>query len=348
MIPVPAGQGQSGIPPLKLGQVSISGLADFYSTLNFDHPVSRVNLLYNFNIRADSAALNMIEMSLDANTNPLGFHVDAGFGDAYKLVTADEPRSLLRNVMQAYVTYRPAGSGSIEFDFGNFGTSAGAESVETLSGWNYSRSLLFTWAQPNYHFGLRTSAPMGKHVRVGLQIVNGWNNFVSHSYAKTIGLTATANWRRLNWYQDYYFGPELPDGTWRHLYDTTLVAILSSRAQASLNFDYAWQRSGHDTRNWAGTALAASFQLKPGIALNPRVEWFNDAEGLRTGVTQQVTEATITADWKVARSVVVRAEYRRDWSGRPFFERATDPDSSKTQSVVLLGMIVYFGSVAQE
>jgi hypothetical protein len=75
---------------------------------------------------------------------------------------------------------------------------------------------------------------------------------------------------------------------------------------------------------------------------------FNDAEGLRTVVTRQIEEATIATGWKVAPPVVGRPEYRRDWSGRPLFERGRDPDSSKTQSVILFGLIAYFGSVAQK
>src|ERR1035438_296348 len=40
-------------------------------------------------------------------------------------------------------------------------TSAGAEVIETNQNWNYSRSLLFAWAIPYYHFGLRASIPIG-------------------------------------------------------------------------------------------------------------------------------------------------------------------------------------------
>ena len=38
-------------------------------------------------------------------------------------------------------------------DFGKFVTSAGAEVIESKDNWNYSRSLLFAYAIPYWHFG---------------------------------------------------------------------------------------------------------------------------------------------------------------------------------------------------
>ncbi len=61
--------------------------------------------------------------------------------------------------------------------------------IETNANWNYSRSLLFAWAIPYYHFGLRTTFPVGAHFTGGVQVVNGWNNIEDNNSGKTVGLT---------------------------------------------------------------------------------------------------------------------------------------------------------------
>ncbi len=71
---------------------------------------------------------------------------------------------------------KPPKAKGFEMDFGKFVTSAGAEVIEAMTNWNYSRSLLFVNAIPYWHFGARTSMPVSKTDTVGFQLVNGWNN----------------------------------------------------------------------------------------------------------------------------------------------------------------------------
>ena len=56
---------------------------------------------------------------------------------------------------EAYVSYlAPVGKG-LQVDFGKFVTPMGAEVIESKDNWNYSRSILFGYAIPFYHFGVR-------------------------------------------------------------------------------------------------------------------------------------------------------------------------------------------------
>ena len=71
---------------------------------------------------------------------------------------------------------KPPKAKGFEADLGKLVASAGAEVIEAKDNWNYSRSLLFAWAIPYCHFGLRTSMPVSKTETVGVQLVNGWNN----------------------------------------------------------------------------------------------------------------------------------------------------------------------------
>ena len=69
-------------------------------------------------------------------------------------------------VQQAYASVlAPVGRG-MQIDVGKFNTPIGAEPTETAYNWNYSRSLLFAWAAPYYHMGVRAALPVSDTVTV--------------------------------------------------------------------------------------------------------------------------------------------------------------------------------------
>src|SRR5258708_203204 len=181
-------------PTWSVGPIDFSGLVDGYISGNFNNPDSRQNQLYNFDVQANQFSLNMAKVSLAHSPDPIGFRVDFGFGKAFDIIHFAEPSGstgYLRNVQQAYVSLAPIKAKGFEADFGQFVTSAGAEVIESNSNWNYSRSLLFAFAIPYYHFGLRTSMPLTKAFTGGVQVVNGWNNTEDNNTGKTIVLTGS-------------------------------------------------------------------------------------------------------------------------------------------------------------
>jgi len=142
-------------PTWSIGPIDFSGLVDGYYAYNSNHPASGTNQLYNFDVKPNTFSLNMAKLSMAHTADPVGFQVDFGFGRAFDIIHAGEPKdapSILRNVEQAYVSLKPAKWKGFEIDLGQFVTSAGAEVIETNSNWNYSRSLLFAWAIPFYFF----------------------------------------------------------------------------------------------------------------------------------------------------------------------------------------------------
>lgn len=349
--PAPQESAPASAPTWSAGPIDFSGLVDFYYLYNANHPASQTNQLYNFDVQANQFSLNMAKLSLGHSPDPVGFQVDFGFGRAFDMVHAGEPNapSIFRNIEQAYVSLKPAQLHGLEADFGEFVTSAGAEVIESHSNWNYSRSLLFAWAIPYYHFGLRTSFPVGKHFTGGVQVVNGWNNVEDNNSGKTLGLTGGFTTTKFVWYNNYYTGPENP-GTnvgWRNLYDTTLLLTPSSALNAYLNFDYGQNTSGTGatqfTAKWYGLAAALHYQADTHWSFSPRLEWFKDRDGFSTGVAQDVKEFTLTGEYKLAEGLLSRLEYRHDWSNQPFFDRGLTPASHKSQDTVALGIIGYFG-----
>jgi len=351
--PAPAPAAAPAPPPAptwSVGPIDFSGLIDGYVTGNFNHPnvggVPGQNGLYNFNVEANQFSLSMAKLTMSHDADPIGFRVDLGFGRAFDIIHASEPSapfSFARNIEQAYVSVKS--KKGLEADFGQFVTSAGAEVIEAKDNWNYSRSILFAWAIPYYHFGLRTVIPVGSHFTGGVQVVNGWNNLEDNNSGKTIGLVGNFTGKKISWMNNYYTGPE-NTGTnngWRNLYDTTILFTPSDKFNAYLNYDYAKQNNANGSSAvWNGIAGAAKFQLSSVFALSPRLEWFNDHNGFSTGTAQAVKEVTITFEAKASQGILARLEYRHDWSDEPFFQKG-QTGLVKNQDTVSLGVIAYFG-----
>jgi hypothetical protein len=361
----PAQQAAPATPPTwSAGPIDFSGAVDGYYSYNFQHPADRTNRLYNFNIPAQQFSLSMAKFGISHSPDPIGGEIDIGFGDTFQQVNSfDNDGGFNKYVEQAFVSLKPAKAKGFELDFGKFVTSAGAEVIESYSNFNYSRSLLFSWAIPYYHFGLRTSWPMGKHLTGGFQVVNGWNNLVDNNSGKTIGPNLTITYAKWAWVIDYYAGPENPNTNhgWRSLLDTTLTLTPSSKASVYLNYDYGQNRNvngaGTATTNlatWKGFAGALRIQATPKVAFAARGEWFNDGDGFNTGTAQKVKEVTFTGEYKIIEGFLWRAEYRHDWSDQPFFLNHTCigtaavcptlfSGNSTKQDTLSVALVAFFG-----
>ncbi len=346
--PAPAPAPTPPPPPVwSVGPIDFSGLIDIYADKNFNNPASGFNGLRNFDVKANQFSLNMAKLSLEHGADPVGFRVDFGFGRAFDIIHAGEPKdapSIMRNVEQAYISLKPPKAKGFQVDFGKFVTSAGAEVIETKDNWNYSRSLLFAWAIPYYHFGVRTSMPMGKVFTGGFQLVNGWNNVEDNNSGKTIGLTGNFAGKKISWNNTYYTGPENAGSNkgWRNLYDTTLLLTPNDNFNAYINYDYGANKglAGEKT-HWTGVAIAAKMS-KGAFSFTPRFEYFNDHDGFSTGTKQKVKEFTITGEMKMKEGFFTRLEYRHDFSDQRFFERGPT-GSSKHQDTILIGFVAFFG-----
>ena len=336
-------------PKSLLGPIDFSGLLDVYGDLNFNHPASGDNQLQNFDMRGNEFSLNMAKITIAHTPDPIGFDLDIGAGRAYEVFhSADTEPHIFEYVEQMYVSFKPAQAKGLEMDFGQFVTSAGAEVIESKDNWNYSRSLLFAWAIPYYHFGLRTTMPLGKYFTAGVQVVNGWNELPDNNGGKTLGLTGALVVGKVTWNQNYYVGaanPGTAQGGLRNLFDTTVLVNATKVTSFYVNYDYGQNAKilGGESR-WTGIAGAARFQLTKMFALAPRVEWFNDADGFSTGTAQKLKEATVTGEFKLHDGVITRLEYRRDWSDVPFFDRGSNPASYKSQETLLAGLILYYSA----
>jgi hypothetical protein len=341
--------------PPKYGGFVFSGLIDGYVTDNNNHPAGALDQLQNFDIINGQAELSLIKFTVDKSDSVFGFHFDVGTGETMRFIHAGDPAAqdhkALRYFEQMYLIAKPKNMHGTEIDFGTFVTSAGAEVIESNANWNYSRSLLFGWAIPYYHFGLKVTTPVNKVLTLGFQVVNPWNETDGGHRFTNVGITAAVVKGIYTWNTNYYVGPNnpvmvgLPSGGMRNLIDTTLLVAPSDKMTFYINGDYGRNAfpAGGGVATWGGVAMAGKYQATKKVAISARGEYFKDNDGFSTGTAQNLGEVTGTMEYKLSDMFIVRGEARRDESSVAFFNRGTRPNVAFGQTTLTLGVMAVFG-----
>jgi hypothetical protein len=349
----PAASADSGVLAF-LKRTQISGFADIYYDYNFNTPLTRQTQLRNFDVQHNSFSLNLLEISLEKRPTAdsrAGFRIDLDYGPTATAVHASEPGGtpVFQNIGQAYVSYlAPAGKG-LQFDVGEFVTPMGNEAIKTKDNWNYSRSFLFTLAEPYYHMGLRVTSAISDRITLSAHLVNGWNDVVDNNAGKTIGVQVSVRpASAVTITQTYMAGPEQVnnDSDWRQLSDTVVTYAITPRVSVVGSYDYGQDTWKGERVRWQGVAGYLRYQPRPWFALSPRIEYYDDRNGFTSGAAQRLQEATLTAELRHRDGVLMRIEYRRDVSNLPFFARNVNA-LVKDQPTFTVGLIYAFSSGAQ-
>jgi hypothetical protein len=308
-----------------------------------------------------------------------GGRLDLMFGQATETGSANpgnEARpQVYRHIWQAYGTYvAPIGKG-LTVDFGKFASSIGLEGNYTKDQINYSRSYLFNYL-PYYHVGFRSNYAFNDKLNVTHYLVNGigqsedFNGFKSQALLLNFKPTKSVSWN-----VNYYTGLEgrdsnpvlnpgfaplptqpglstdvigrAPRGR-THIVDAYASWNATEKLTLAGQFDYVINRSQtfSSPSRVTGGAAYARYQFTPKFALAGRAEYLSDRAdrgGLFSGVTQALKETTATAEYKLDQGVLLRAEWRRDFSNQPFFLTNAPGALKKEQNTATLGLIWWFG-----
>ena len=344
-------------PVWSVGTVDFSGYVDGYYSYNANRPSNaangQVSDFYNFDDKTDQFHLENAKLTLNHDPDPIGAHVDLLFGRANSVIHSSTDTSTDNFIEQAYLSVKPPKAKGFELDFGQFVTSAGAEVIETMNNWSYSHGLLFAWAIPYYHFGARTSVPVTKAWTAGFQLVNGWNNVANNNGGVTEGFTSSIVKPKYTWNAVYYTGPSNTDTQkgYKNLIDTELLLTPTPKFSAYINYDYGQSHASTLTPkashspHWQGVAVSARGQVTSNAALVARYEHFYDNQGFATGTgfsKQKMDEFTATYEYKWAAGLLMRTEYRRDWSNDAVYHKG-DTKMVKAESTATVGLIAFFG-----
>jgi Putative beta-barrel porin-2, OmpL-like. bbp2 len=354
---------------------------DGYYAYNFNRPIGRINLLRSYDVSSNSFSLNQATLVFErapdvAAGRRFGARVDLQYGQATETLqgnAANEPRpQAYRPLFQAYGTYiAPLGSG-LTVDFGKWASALGIENNFSKDQMNYSRSFWFNFL-PFYHMGFRTSYKLNNELTVGYWLVNGaqqtedFNGFKSQLVEAVLQPHKTVSWT-LN----YYTGQEqrdlasalnpglatLPtqpglstqllrptqDGR-LHILDSYVSWTASPKLTLAAEADYVINRVFEHSApgHVSGGAAYARYQLSPKVALAARGEYMSDQGGLFSGATQALKESTLTYEYKFADGFLLRTEWRRDFSNRPFFLTAQPNILKKEQNTATLGLVWWWG-----
>lgn len=332
------------------------------------------------NISLNQAAVIFEHTPDPADGRRWGARIDLQFGQATDTLQgnpANEPRpDIYRNVFQAYGTYvLPVGNG-VTVDLGKWASSLGIEGNYTKDQINYSRSYYFNFL-PFYHTGIRANYKLNDKLALNYWAVNGTNQAEDTNAFKDelVGFVATPS-KTLTWTTNYYYGQDHPDradatncGTApiqpglcfapirpapdgrTHIFDSYVSWQPSSKWTLALEGDYVIQRlwrhatPGHSSApiHVTGGAIYARYQVTPRVALAGRAEYLSDRGGLFSGATQALKETTATFDYKLTDNLLMRYEWRRDFSNQPFFLTDIATVSSKEQNTAAVGLVWWWG-----
>jgi len=401
-------------------KINIGGYVDTSFQWNANRPDNQNNNLRTFDTDPHGFNLHLAELTFDGlPTKPgeAGFRIDLAWGsdvrwfkpvDKYTNNNSRSTDFVDNDFKQAYISYIVPIGGcgcskkGITVDMGKFVTWAGYETIEAADNINSSRSLLFGYAIPFTHTGIRATynvldSECSKWT-IGGAIYNGWDNVQDQNRSKAFALYS--DWKPANWFEMFttaigggsenyidernrfavatnsfnggdptdpttpgfgsvnagatnsVFGPldggraarnfdDKDSQGIRFLLDLTLVFKPHCGKDdliIAINADYGTQ--GHSTvlgsdvgltptleqpvgnAKWYGAAGYVKWAFRKNWYLGIRGEYFNDPDGIRTGLPQYIYEGTATLDYALTENLHTRLEFRRDHSNRGVYSNS--------------------------
>jgi hypothetical protein len=360
-----------------LGGVKASGYVEGQYNYNFNDPADnlattatdpQLNAFRVFDTKANTFTPSMAELVLTKGTDAgMGFGVVLNYGGDANILSGGAGHPIF--VQQAYVTDKAFGD-AVELKFGKFATLHGAEVIEGPANYNISRSLLFGYAIPFTHTGLRLHAEMGSGLSGHLGVNNGWDNDSDNNTGKSVELqVGLAPTDMLSLSVTGMYGPEATDpdgdGTADDADNRGLIDIVATLKPVDgiavvLNYDRGSQArgivgGGNAGALWQGYAAYVNLALGDKHSVTLRGEVFDDQDGARTPVDinddgsivaselspKTLREVTLTFSCKMKENLEWRAEFRHDGSnGAPFVDE--NGNATGNQNTVALAAYYSF------
>lgn len=330
-----------------------------------------------FNINAFTISLSKDPVFSDSLWDLIGFRADVLLGQQAPLLASAGLESDVIDPYQLYVhAIAPVGNG-VDFYAGKFVTLAGYEVIEARNDPNISRSILFGFAIPFTHTGIRAHYGAGPF-DFYLGMNNGWDtvknddgNFTLESQV-ALGAEDIAPWlSAASLALTGYFGKESendPDvivyDDWRNLLTVVGSVTLMDRLTLVADADFGWQQGitsadldlNDQQAFWWGIAGYAIVDLYKEIAhFALRGEFFKDRNRFRTladdSLATKFFELTPTLSVKPFKGLAIggtyldnlelRGEFRWDWANEPYFLRK-DGELNKNQYELSAQLLYWF------
>lgn len=221
----------------------------------------------------------------------------------------------LFDVQEAYLTYKPSG---FSLTVGKFVTYEGIEVIEGPDNPTVTRGYLFGLAEPYAHVGAKAHYTTDAY-DIGVGVVNGWDTLIDNNASKMVMFRVGAT------PSDMFgvgvsgyaaIGSDEGDGD-RDLIsiDVTGSAQVSEAVQLLFQGNWGTQKEpvGPDEGDWFGVGVQPVY-TSGDFTFGSRVEYFKDADGVRTGLADEVSmlNVTFTPGYALGGGFTTRLEYRVD------------------------------------
>jgi hypothetical protein len=322
-------------------------------TYNIANPDPKENMLRMFDHKANSFTLDLaqIQFMKDAPIGGVGYKLKISAGETAKFIHSrglgikdgQAPADTESfDLTEAYLQYNASVGRGLKFTFGKFATYMGAEVIEARDNPNYSRSFLFNYAVPFTHTGLSAAYSFSDAFSVTGYLVNGWDNTDDNNSGKSIGLSVGVTpMEQISMLFNFMYGPEQRNNNDNNRFIFDWVGTIKPIKNLSiiLNTDYGVEKkdpnAGGKDSLWVGVAGIVKYDFSDLFSLAVRGEFFNDQDGARTGTPQTLREFTLTPEFRVAKGLIVRPEFRYDISDQASFNNGKD----KSQFTLALGVM---------
>jgi len=351
ILPATGGEGADVIPAW-VRNLSLSGFVDASYVYNTQRPESRANSLRVFDTEANGFqphALDLVVQKPVSEDSRVGFRGELIFGEDAEVLgsvtTGLGSQTDEVDLFQAYAEALLSVGNGLNVKFGKFATLHGAEVVASKDNWNFSRSFLFGYAEPITHTGVRLSYPFADWFTGIFGVSNGWDVVDDNNTAKTV-----------EWQGSFIPSPKTTlsvtgmhgaeqtgdNRDKRHLFGLVAGYNPTDKLGFKLAYDYGHEQDAvsegpDEDASWQGVAGYARYQFNDWYALAGRAEYFDDSDGVRTGVrtgaraatSVGLWELTLTNEFKVYKDLITRLEYRHDHASDAVFAAGSSFDNTQ-------------------
>lgn len=321
---------------------------DGYYAYDVNDPAGRLRAFTTQPVRHNTFALNLAVLRGDASADRVRGAFAYGVGDYVESNYAAEPE-YLRGLIEANAGVRVAPDTWI--DAGVFLSHIGLESPYSSSNLTLGRSLVAEYS-PYYETGVRVTHTAGDLTLAGL-VLNGWQTIAETNDDKSVGTqvayrvspAVTVNWST-------YVGNESvqeDSSAYRYFSDVYATVAVSPRVDLAVAFDAGFQEqpAADRTAGWTGAALIGRVRLSPAVAVNGRVEYYNDPSEAIVVTGQgsgfEVAGASLGLDLQPAPTALARLDVRglTQFDGDALFPQS-DGDLSDTNVTVHASLALTF------
>lgn len=263
----------------------------------------------------------------DLNLNQVQLDIEKSVSDGASFradveVVSDGFDGYQMELEQGFVRVAPFASKAWQLSFGRFNSPIGVERFDPDQTYLYTRGFLFDNALPTNLTGLMSNIRLSQYFDLTLMAVNGWNinadNNTGKSFGSRFGITPCSG---LKVGFSVLSGPELDDdeASTRTIYDIDVTLTRAESWNLALELHQGQETQNPEiggTAKWKGAMLVGHTALGGRFCATARADYFNDRNGSRTGVAQELKSLAISPAMSIVDGLDMILELRHDWSNR--------------------------------